>query len=213
MLTPSFLDNIIISIDAAVRTVMKPTQRSGVRSNPGDLLSETPLTQSQKQHIAGLMRVNHAGEVSAQALYQGQAFAAQNQMLKKHLQTAADEEVDHLAWCEQRLSELDGSTSFLNPLWYGGSFLIGILAGLAGDKISLGFLAETERQVTQHLQRHLSEIPSNELKTRAILKQMVIDEANHAQSATAQGGSLLPKAIRVMMHWSSKVLTFSSYYL
>lgn len=213
MPTHSFLDNIIVSIDAAVRTVMKPAQRLGVRPHPGTGLPETKLTLTQKQHITGLMRVNHAGEVSAQALYQGQALTARNLNIKKHLHAAAEEEIDHLAWCEQRLSELNSHTSFFNPLWYSGSFIIGALAGLAGDNISLGFLAETERQVTQHLQRHLSVIPAEDLKTQAILKQMVIDETSHAQSATARGGVLLPAVIRTMMHWSSRVLTFSSYYL
>ena len=159
------------------------------------------------------MRVNHAGEVAAQALYQGQALAARKNDIRNHLQHAADEEIDHLAWCEQRLAELDAQPSALIPLWYGASFLLGVMAGIAGDQISLGFLAETERQVTQHLHHHLTLIPTQDRKTQAIIKQMAIDENNHALSAFAHGGRSLPLFVRAWMRWGSRLLTSSSYYL
>ena len=209
----SYTDKIIASIDMALRTVITPKHRVCERPNPSEHLHEAPLTPSQKKHIAGLMRVNHAGEVSAQALYQGQAATATHPELQDHLRIAAQEEIDHLAWCEQRLQELDSRPSILSPLWYGGSFIIGALAGLAGDQLSLGFLAETEQQVTRHLQQHLTAVPAEDIKTHAILEQMAIDETKHAQSALDHGGRALPEIIRTLMTWSSRLLTSSSYYL
>ncbi|MCR9191395.1 MAG: 2-polyprenyl-3-methyl-6-methoxy-1,4-benzoquinone monooxygenase [Gammaproteobacteria bacterium] len=209
----SFTDHCIAFVDTAVRTVLHPQTRIPSRPNPAEGLDEASLSTSQKQHIANLMRVNHAGEVSAQALYQGQALTAKKPEIRDHLQIAADEEVDHLAWCEQRLTELDAHTSLLAPLWYSSSFVIGALAGLAGDKISLGFLAETERQVTRHLHSHLERIPPEDQKTQAILKQMAIDENNHALAAFEHGGTILPEPIRALMRWGSRLLTTSSYYL
>ncbi|HVT63332.1 MAG TPA: 2-polyprenyl-3-methyl-6-methoxy-1,4-benzoquinone monooxygenase, partial [Legionellaceae bacterium] len=186
--------------DTALRTVFKPHERTTSRPIPGADLPEAALSAAQKQHIAALMRVNHAGEVSAQALYQGQALTAKTPSIRQHLQQAADEEIDHLAWCEQRLKELNAKPSVLNPIWYTASFILGAFAGWIGDQISLGFLAETERQVTQHLHRHLNAIPKHDQKTHAIVKQMAIDENNHALSAFAHGGRSLPSVICTFMH-------------
>lgn len=209
----SWIDQGIGLFDTALQTVFPATRRHHGRANPAATLAESALTEEQKRQAAGLMRVNHAGEVSAQALYQGQALTADKPQIREHLQQAAAEEVDHLAWCEQRLTELGSTPSVLNPLWYSGSFIIGALAGLAGDRISLGFLAETEEQVTRHLQRHLRILPEVDQKSRAIVKQMVIDENNHALAAYAHGGAALPNLVRSLMRWSSKLLTKSSYYL
>ena len=151
----TIVDHIIGQVDTALRSVFIPKQRTCMREPPGEALAESPLSTLEKKQIAGLMRVNHAGEVCAQALYQGQAATAKLTEVKKQMTEAAAEEIDHLAWCEQRLSELNSQPSKLNAFWYGGSFMLGALAGLAGDKWSLGFVAETERQVSAHLQRHL----------------------------------------------------------
>lgn len=209
----SFSDQCIALFDTAIQTVFSEPKRMTPRPSPAAMVPDHTLTAQQKQHAAGLMRVNHAGEVSAQALYQGQALVARKEPIREHLLHAAAEEVDHLAWCEQRLSELESAPSLLNPLWYSTSFILGALAGLAGDHISLGFLAETEEQVTRHLQRHLHTLPAEDSKSRAIVKQMAIDENNHALSAYAHGGVGLPKIIRIMMGWGSKLLTKSSYYI
>ena len=209
----SFRDHCIALFDTAIQTVFPVLERDATRANPSDSLTDNPLTQSQKQHAAGLMRVNHSGEVSAQALYQGQSLLARKAAVREHLQHAAAEEADHLAWCEQRLAELDATPSVLNPLWYSASFMLGALAGLAGDNVSLGFLAETEKQVTRHLQQHLHTLPTEDHKSRAIVKQMAIDENNHALSAYAHGGIALPVIVRTLMRWGSKLLTNSSYYM
>lgn len=209
----SFSDQCIAIIDSAIQTVFPESERHTPRPSPAALVPEQTLSAQQKQLAAGLMRVNHSGEVSAQALYQGQALVARKAEIREHLLQAAAEEVDHLAWCEARLSELNAKPSLLNPLWYSASFVIGALAGLAGDHISLGFLAETEEQVTRHLQRHLYTLPVEDSKSRAIVKQMAIDENNHALSAYAHGGVGLPSIIRKMMGWGSKLLTKSSYYV
>lgn len=206
-------DHIIHSFDSTLRklTHQEPTQH--VRTNPASHLSDACLSEVQKQHIARCMRVNHAGEVSAQALYQGQAFTAQNAKLQGHLWQSAEEERDHLRWCEQRLQELHTHTSLLNPVWSIASFCIGALVGIIGDGISLGFLAETERQVTRHLEKHRAQIPTQDVKTHAILDQMIIDEAQHAQTALDQGGIELPPFVKKCMQWSSRLLTIGSYYL
>jgi ubiquinone biosynthesis monooxygenase Coq7 len=209
----SFSDQCIALFDTVMQTVFPANVAQPSRSNPSAALDEGQLNASQKQHAAGLMRVNHSGEVSAQALYQGQAFVARDTKIREHLLQAAAEEIDHLAWCEQRLSELESTPSVFNPLWYSASFFIGTIAGLAGDKISLGFLAETEEQVTRHLQQHLHQLPDNDHKSRAIVKQMAIDENNHALAAYAHGGVALPKLVRTVMRWGSKLLTTSSYYI
>ena len=209
----SLFDKLLCEIDTAVRTLIIPEQRESVRENPGKKMEESSLTPEEKRHIAGLMRVNHAGEVSAQALYQGQALTAKLPRVKKQMAEAAAEEVDHLAWCEQRLRELGSRPSRLNPLWYGGSLMIGALAGLIGDKWSLGFVAETERQVTKHLQQHLEHLPAHDVKTKAILERMYDDEAHHAEVANAAGAAELPFVIKRLMQGISKLLTKSSYYV
>jgi ubiquinone biosynthesis monooxygenase Coq7 len=159
------------------------------------------------------MRVNHAGEVCAQALYQGQALTAELTHIKEQMNQSAAEEIDHLAWCEERLDELGAKTSLLNPIWYGGSLLLGALAGLAGDKISLGFVAETERQVTSHLKKHLEHLPAEDKKTIAILERMQADEEHHANLAIQAGASTLPLVVTKMMSAISKLMTKSSYYI
>ena len=213
MLPNTFIDQLIVSFDTTLRGLTKSAQPTNARENPSTGLPEALLSTDEKRHIAGCIRVNHAGEVSAQALYKGQALTARKKAIQTHLLKAADEEQDHLVWCEQRLNELNGHTSLFNTLWYSGSFLIGALAGVAGDRISLGFLAETENQVTQHLQRQCQSIPANDVRTHALLNQMIIDESSHAQSAINQGSTPLPKWVGMLMRWSSRLLTVSSYYL
>jgi ubiquinone biosynthesis monooxygenase Coq7 len=207
------LDSVLSQVDATLRTVFAPKNRAGTRVSPANSLQEAQLSLTEKQHVAGLMRVNHAGEVCAQALYQGQAVTAKQVAIKQQMQTAAEEEIDHLAWCETRLNELDSRPSLLNPLWYTGSFLIGMLAGLAGDRWSLGFVAETERQVSLHLEKHLQKIPEQDGKTCAILKKMNEDETRHAESAMAAGAAELPLLIKMLMNGVSMLLTRGSYYI
>lgn len=209
----SILDSLINEIDNALRTLLPPQKRTALRDSPARKLEDHALSSAQKKHIAGLMRVNHAGEVCAQALYQGQALTAQLTHVKQQMSEAAAEEIDHLAWCEERLHELDSNPSLLNPLWYSGSLIIGALAGLAGDKISLGFVAETERQVTSHLQHHLQRLPLEDKKTRAILERMQEDEEHHANLAVEAGAIELPFLIKQAMSAVSKLMTKSSYYL
>lgn len=213
MRTISFIDTLIGEVDNALRTLIPPQKRISTRGSPAEGIQETTLSSSDKKHIAGLMRVNHAGEVCAQALYQGQALTAQLQHVKQQMAQAAAEEIDHLAWCEERLTELDSKPSVLNPLWYSGSLLLGALAGLAGDKISLGFVAETEKQVTAHLQKHLQDIPVDDKKTQAILQRMQDDEEYHAAEAIKAGGVELPYLIKQAMGAVSKLMTRSSYHI
>lgn len=208
----SFWDTVIIQIDNALRTVCPPPKRIADRPSPAAGLAEAALTSSEKKHCIGLMRINHAGEVCAQALYQGQAWTAKLTHIKAQMTQAADEEIDHLAWCEERLRELDSCPSRLNVFWYSGSILLGALAGLAGDKISLGFVAETERQVSRHLASHLAALPAQDNKTRVLLQQMQIDEEGHAQQAIAAGGVELPFLIKRLMTLVSKLMTKTSYH-
>lgn len=212
MRTTSFLDTLISEVDSALRTLLPPSQRTPARPSPATNISDSPLSPQEKKHISGLMRVNHAGEVCAQALYQGQALTAQLTHIKKQMTEAAAEEVDHLAWCEERLDELGSKPSRLNPLWYSGSIILGALAGLAGDKVSLGFVAETERQVTRHLQQHLKAIPAEDKKTKAILTRMQDDEEHHAHTAMEAGAIELPQMVKRLMAVVSKLMTKSSYY-
>ncbi|WP_133136082.1 2-polyprenyl-3-methyl-6-methoxy-1,4-benzoquinone monooxygenase [Legionella rowbothamii] len=213
MRTMSFLDAFISEVDNALRTVLPPSKRVSTRHSPAVEIEDNPLSLREKKHVAGLMRVNHAGEVCAQALYQGQALTAQLTHIKQQMSDAAAEEVDHLAWCEERLYELGSKPSLLNPIWYSGSILLGALAGFAGDKISLGFVAETERQVTAHLKHHLQKLPTQDKKTQAILKQMQADEEQHATAAIASGGIELPMPIKRIMSLVSKLMTHSSYHI
>ncbi|TAL64770.1 MAG: 2-polyprenyl-3-methyl-6-methoxy-1,4-benzoquinone monooxygenase [Legionella sp.] len=213
MPTKSFFDTLIVEFDNSLRTLIPPKKRMSNRASPAQHIQEGSLTASEKKHIAGLMRVNHAGEVCAQALYQGQALTANLSHVKQQMAQAAAEEIDHLAWCEERLAELGSRPSILNPLWYGGSLLIGALAGLAGDALSLGFVAETERQVTAHLQSHRLTLPSKDKKTIAILERMQADEEHHATVAMESGAKELPFMLKQGMSLISKLMTKSSYYL
>lgn len=205
------IDQVISQADHALRTVLgRP--RITERPNPADA-SESTLSDMERAHAAGLMRVNHAGEVSAQALYQGQALTARLEKVRASMERAAMEENDHLAWTEQRLNELGSHKSLLNPLWYAGSFAIGAFAGAVGDRWSLGFVAETEHQVIRHLDDHLAKLPHQDLRSRQILEQMKDDEAHHATVAIEGGGSPLPTPIKKLMVVMSKVMTTSSYYI
>jgi len=205
------IDRLIIGFDKGLRTVFAPAQ--SLRGTPGDALPEAGLEETQRRHAASLMRVNHSGEVCAQALYQGQALTARDSAAREALEKAAQEETEHLAWTESRIAELGGAKSVLNPLWYAGSFAIGAIAGLLGDKWNLGFLAETERQVVAHLESHLEKLPVKDAKSRAVLEQMRNDEAKHATSALAHGGGELPAVVKSAMRASSKVMTETAYWL
>jgi ubiquinone biosynthesis monooxygenase Coq7 len=203
-------DNLLMNFDQALRTLFGRPQVTE-RSNPADALTEAELSEAQRDHIARLMRINHTGEVCAQALYQGQALTARDPVVRKSMERSAAEENDHLDWCEQRVEELGGRLSLLNPLWYAGSFAIGALAGIAGDKWSLGFVAETERQVEGHLDEHLGQVPAEDRRTRAILEQMKTDEIEHGEKALHHGGAPLPGPIRTLMKVTSKIMTQSVY--
>jgi ubiquinone biosynthesis monooxygenase Coq7 len=204
------IDGFIIEFDRALRSIVGATpMRRPVPDS--SVMSEVELSAAEKKHAAGLMRVNHVGEVCAQALYQSQKLHAKSDDLKNKLEHAAIEEEDHLAWCERRLEELDSRPSLLNPVWYAGSFVLGSIAGLAGDKISLGFVAETEKQVEHHLDEHLKELPSNDHRSRAIVAQMRADEIAHGQMAIQEGGVELPSAIQAVMKTMAKIMTVTAY--
>lgn len=205
------LDTLIIAFDRGLRTVFAPAPT--VRPLPGRDLPEAVLSEAEKRHAAGLMRVNHAGEVCAQALYQGQALTARNPEARKALEKAAREETEHLNWCETRLKELGSHKSYLNLLWYTGSLAIGMAAGALGDKWNLGFLAETERQVEAHLESHLARLPAQDAKSRAIVEQMKSDEAHHATTAVEHGGAPLPLPVRLGMRLTAKVMTSVAYWV
>jgi ubiquinone biosynthesis monooxygenase Coq7 len=207
-LSPS--DHFIRHIDQTIRTLFAEPAGSG-RPNPAEPVADGDFGAVDKAESICLMRVNHAGEVSAQALYQGQALTARANDVRKQLQQAASEENDHLAWCRQRLDELGGYTSLLNPLWYAGSFLLGAASGTAGDKWSLGFLAETECQVVKHLDGHLQRLPANDRKSRAILEQMKTDEAKHRKTALKNGGVALPTPVKKVMTLMARVMTTAAY--
>ncbi len=192
------LDRLIISFDGALRMATGQAHKAG-RENPATSVPEVIMDEENRQHAAGLMRINHAGEVCAQALYAGQAATARNPAVQAEMQKAADEEIDHLSWCKDRLDELESSPSKLDPFWYAGSFAIGAAAGLAGDGWSLGFLKETENQVEAHLEGHLEKLPPEDARSRAILDQMKIDEAKHAQMAEDSGAFDLPRPVRRLM--------------
>jgi 3-demethoxyubiquinol 3-hydroxylase len=204
------IDGFIIEFDRALRSIVGATpMRRPVPDSSA--MSETELSAEEKKHAAGLMRVNHVGEVCAQALYQSQKLHAKSDDLKNKLEHAAIEEEDHLAWCERRLEELDSRPSLLNPVWYAGSFVLGSIAGLAGDKISLGFVAETEKQVEHHLDDHLKELPSNDHRSRAIVAQMRADEIAHGKMAIQEGGVELPSVVQAVMKTMAKVMTVTAY--
>lgn len=208
----SLSDQLLIQLGQRLQYWFAKPQ-SAVRKSPGDSYVERPLSTRQRRHSAGLMRINHAGEVCAQALYEGQALTAKNAKIRYAMQEAAAEEVDHLAWCFARLDALGSHVSYANPLWYVGAFSLGVIAGFCGDRWSLGFLAETERQVSAHIAEHLMQLPANDLKSRAILTQMKADEEAHATLAVEQGAYALPVPIKIGMRLASKVMVKVAYYL
>ena len=203
------VDTLITEFDSALRTVF--TTARSTRPVPGDALPDAELSDAERQTTAALMRVNHVGEICAQALYQGQALTSRDPDIRDALRQAAAEETEHLAWTEQRINELGGRKSLLNPLWYSGALAIGMLAGRFGDKWNLGFLAETERQVEAHLNGHLDRVAPQDEKSKAILQQMKIDEVNHANTALALGGQELPFPVKGLMKLSAKVMTKTAY--
>ncbi len=206
----SFFDRVISDVDRGLRALGGENSDQG-RDNPAGALPEAELTQAQQRHAAALMRVDHAGEVAAQALYHGQALTAGTSRLRDAMEQAAREEGDHLRWCRERLEELGDQTSRLDPLWYIGSFLIGAAAGLAGDRWSLGFVVETERQVVRHLDGHLSSLPRGDARSRAILEQMRVDEGVHATTALESGAAELPQPVKRLMTLTARVMTETAY--
>jgi ubiquinone biosynthesis monooxygenase Coq7 len=203
-------DKIISTFDTGLRTVFAKPHHTRIR--PDFNIAEAPLNDAEKKESVALMRINHVGEVCAQALYSGQAFVSSNHNIVEALKQAASEETDHLAWCESRIEELGGRKSLLNPLWYIGSFTLGATAGLLGDQWNLGFLAETEQQVEVHLGQHLDKLSSEDKKTRKIIEQMQIDEREHAMTAVSLGGKPLPAPIKFGMKFASKLMTSTAYY-
>jgi 3-demethoxyubiquinol 3-hydroxylase len=206
-LTP--LDRLLIDAQNALGTVFGAP--AAERPNPSVGEPEVVLDDGERRHAAGLMRINHVGEVCAQALYVGQAAVARDEATRKHLLEAAQEETDHLAWCAQRLDELDSRPSLLNPVWYAGSYAIGLLAGLRGDGWNLGFVVETERQVEAHLDEHLQTLPLADARSRAILRTMKADEARHADNAQAQGARVLPPPVPTVMAMASNLMKTIAY--
>jgi ubiquinone biosynthesis monooxygenase Coq7 len=205
------VDRLVVEFDRALRTLGGAA--AAVRDSPAENSEEAALSAEDRRHAAALMRVNHCGEVCAQALYQGQALASDNEELKRALARAAREEEDHLAWTEQRIEELGGRTSLLNPLWYFGSLTIGIAAGRLGDDWNLGFLKETEQQVERHLESHLDRLNPADVRTRTVIEAMSADEAGHARTAAALGARELPFLARRAMQAAAKVMTTVSYWV
>lgn len=205
------LDKLIIQFDKGLRTLFAPAQT--LRPLPGEDLPEAEMREEEKKLAARLMRINHSGEICAQALYQGQALTARDPAAKAALEQAAWEEVEHLHWTENRVKDLGGRLSFLDPLWYINSLAIGALAGALGDKWNLGFLAETERQVCAHLDGHLSRLPTQDAKSRAIVELMRDDEARHATTAIEHGGAELPLPVKWGMKLTAKVMTGTVYWV
>ena len=210
-LTP--LDRLLAELDRALHTAFPAVAHAAARANPAADLPADELHAGERRLSGRLMRVNHAGEVAAQALYRGQAFTARGDAVHQGMAQSAAEEIDHLAWCEERLRELDGAPSRLDPLWYLGSFAIGAAAGLLGDRFSLGFVAETERQVAEHLDGHLRRLPPSDARSRAILEQMKTDETHHGDKASRAGGIAMPVPVRTLMRLTSKVMTETAYWI
>lgn len=209
----SLIDNFIINADRALRTLAAGSDMTCERPSPARPLEEADLSDSERKQAAALMRVNHTGEVCAQALYQGQALTAKLPQIRKEMEHAAEEEIDHLVWCQERIDSLGSHTSYLNPVWYGLSFAIGAGAGLVSDKVSLGFVAATEDQVCKHLQSHLEQLPVTDLRSRAVVEQMLEDEARHADMALSAGGYNFPTPVKGIMTLVSKAMTQTSYYI
>lgn len=207
--TLSPLDRLLAGLERAMEAVGGSPEAA--RPSPGDTVPDAPMEDAERRHAAGLMRINHVGEVCAQALYYGQAALARTPETRQHLLHAAQEETDHLAWCAERLKELDSRPSLFNPLWYAGSYAIGMAAAAVGDPISLGFVVETEHQVEAHLAEHLERLPAQDDRSRAILRQMQADEIRHADAAQARGGIDLPFPIPKIMHAASLVMKTVAY--
>ena len=205
-----YLDRALGEIDRIIKNLTVPPRAS--RDIPDAPVAQA-LEEAERIESVRLMRVNHSGEVAAQALYQGQAFSARSEEVKSAMNRAAAEEIDHLAWCEQRLRELRGRTSLLNPLWYFGSLILGAFAGALGDRTSLGFIAETEKQVEAHLRGHLERLSAKDLRSRAILEQMTHDEMQHGAQAASLGGKELPFPVGLAMRWTARLMTLGSYWL
>jgi len=205
------MDRLIAEFDRALRAVAGVAHAE--RSSPAEAVPDAALEEKPKAHAAALMRVNHVGEICAQALYQGQALTAREPQARQALEKAAREEEDHLAWSADRIRELGGRPSLLNPLWYAGSFAIGALAATFGDRVSLGFVAETERQVEGHLDSHLARLPVKDLRSRAIVEAMRTDEISHGAAARAAGGAELPAVARTLMKHTSRVMTHTAYWI
>lgn len=203
------IDQLILEFDRALRTVFATARTQ--RVTPGEETPEAELSEPEKRHVIGLMRVNHCGEICAQALYQGQALTSRDAGVRDALRSAADEETEHLAWTEQRIKELGGRKSLLNPLWYAGSLSLGVFAGKLGDHWNLGFLAETERQVEAHLNGHLRELPEQDQRSRKIIDQMRVDEIGHAETAVRLGAAELPALAKMLMRASAKIMTRTAY--
>ncbi len=209
-LTP--VDRLLASANNALRTVAAPAG-DATRPYPAEDIVESDLSEAERRHAAGLMRVNHSGEVAAQALYQGHAAVARDRSIEAQIHEAAVEEFDHLAWCERRLAELGETPSKLAPAWYTGSFLIGAASGLLGDRWSLGFIAETEKQVCEHLDSHLDGLPQSDEKSRAVVKQMRDEEEEHGDHARAAGAAELPSPVKGLMRLTARVMTRSAYWI
>lgn len=205
-------DRLVIAFDRVLRGAARTNPGSGAE-DPARDIADDELDEGERRHSAGLMRVNHAGEVAAQALYQGQSLVARDPGTREAMEQAAREENDHLVWCRSRLEELGSAPSLLDPLWYAGSLAIGTAAGLAGDRWSLGFVVETERQVVEHLDDHLSRLPDGDRRSRALLERMQADEQHHATRARAAGGAPLPPVVRRAMRAGSKVMTRTAYWI
>ncbi|OEZ33817.1 2-octaprenyl-3-methyl-6-methoxy-1,4-benzoquinol hydroxylase [Francisella endosymbiont of Amblyomma maculatum] len=205
----SFLDRVIEEFDSYARFTKVPLNPN--RKSPSSNTLDGELSEVEKKHSAGLMRVDYTGEICAQGLYRGQASLAKSEQTKEHLYHAADEEYDHLAWCGERLQELGARPSLLNPFWYWASFGIGVVAGSISDSLSYGFVVETEKQVIKHIDSHLKSLPLNDNRSRKILKQMYIDELEHAVEAEKVGGKKLPKAVKAIMKLQSKIMTTLAY--
>lgn len=209
----SFIDQLIIQADHALRTLAAGKDMTCERPSPARGIAEAGLSDTERRQAAALMRVNHTGEVCAQALYQGQALTAKLPHVRREMEQAAEEEIDHLVWCQERIDALGSHTSYLNPLWYGLSFAIGAGAGLVSDKVSLGFVAATEDQVCKHLQSHLEQLPETDIASRAVVKQMLVDEAQHADTALNAGGYNFPAPVKGLMTLVSQAMTKTSYHL
>ena len=205
------LDRAIIEFDKALRTVLAPAR--SVRPVPGEGVPDAMLDDAERRHAAALMRINHVGEICAQALYQGQAMMSRDPAIRDTLRQASQEETEHLAWTERRIAELGGHKSVFNPVWYAGSLAMGVTAGLLGDKWNLGFLEETEYQVEAHLNEHLESLPAQDAKSRAIVSQMREDEVRHAETAHELGAAKLPLPVKGLMHVTSLVMKKSSYWV